>query len=241
MTLFPARSPWRDLAALSGGVVFAASLIYGGVMFVLRYDDPVAPGAPAAGPALINGLLFLVFGAHHSVLARPAVKARLARWLPGDAERVAYVWIASILFAAMVWLWQPVPGVLWRLSGAAVWALLAVQVGGGVLALAAVRRMDAIDLAGLRTALRRPPPAREATLVENGAYGLVRHPLYLAVLMFAWPVATMTATRFEMVLLVTAYVIVAIPFEERDLRRALGAAYGRYAAKVRWRLLPGLY
>ena len=39
----------------------------------------------------------------------------------------------------------------------------------------------------------------------------------------------------------TLYLVVAIPLEERSLRRAFGDDYIRYAREVRWRMLPFIY
>jgi protein-S-isoprenylcysteine O-methyltransferase Ste14 len=51
----------------------------------------------------------------------------------------------------------------------------------------------------------------------------------------------MTASRLLFALLSIAYLVVAIPWEERDLEREFGDAYRAYQAQVRWRMIPGLY
>jgi protein-S-isoprenylcysteine O-methyltransferase Ste14 len=38
-----------------------------------------------------------------------------------------------------------------------------------------------------------------------------------------------------------AYLLIAIPLEERTMRASPGGEYDRYTRKVRWRLIPGLY
>jgi protein-S-isoprenylcysteine O-methyltransferase Ste14 len=39
----------------------------------------------------------------------------------------------------------------------------------------------------------------------------------------------------------SAYLLIAIPFEERSIRAASNGAYDTYAKQVRWKLIPGLY
>ena len=39
----------------------------------------------------------------------------------------------------------------------------------------------------------------------------------------------------------SAYLLIAIPFEERSLRATTGGAYERYMQQVRWKLVPGVY
>jgi len=96
------------------------------------------------------------------------------------------------------------------------------------------------DLAGL-SALGGPQREPIDTPVSRGPYSVIRHPLYLAFLLLLWPMRVMTATRFLFAALFTVYVLLAIPLEERDLRRAFGDSYDEYGQRVRYRLIPGIY
>ncbi len=51
----------------------------------------------------------------------------------------------------------------------------------------------------------------------------------------------MTGTRLVFASVSTLYLVVAIPLEERQMRRTLGPAYTTYAGAVRWRRIPGVY
>ena len=51
----------------------------------------------------------------------------------------------------------------------------------------------------------------------------------------------MTNTRLVFALVSCVYLLIAIPFEERSLLRSSAGAYDRYAAAVRWKLLPRVY
>jgi hypothetical protein len=215
------------------------SLLY----FAWSYFGPF--GAGAAGDALLRPastdvLLFSVFALHHSVLARAGAKEHLARVVPPAMERSLYVWIASLLFIAVCAFWQPVPGVLWRAHGAAAWGLRALSLVGVWLTLQSAAMLDMFDLAGTR-AFMEPRTAASQGLKAHGPYGLVRHPIYLAWLFLVWTPASMNGTRFVFAAVSTAYLVIAIPFEERSLRASLGPAYAAYAARVRWRLVPGVY
>ena len=106
----------------------------------------------------------------------------------------------------------------------------------------AVRAIDALELAGIRQATHRPPalPALPA-LVITGPYRLVRHPLYLGWVLVTFGAPHLTGDRLTFAVLTTAYVLVAVPWEERSLARTFGADYASYSAQVRWRVLPYLY
>jgi protein-S-isoprenylcysteine O-methyltransferase Ste14 len=50
----------------------------------------------------------------------------------------------------------------------------------------------------------------------------------------------MTTGRLAFAAISTVYLVVAVPFEERSLRRRY-ASYAAYARQVRWRIIPGVY
>jgi protein-S-isoprenylcysteine O-methyltransferase Ste14 len=96
-----------------------------------------------------------------------------------------------------------------------------------------------ISLGKNRTA--NPEPKRDGHLVQNGIYGLVRHPLYLALILWAgswslfgrsWPAAAAT-------LALTLFLDSKARHEERLLRSRF-PEYRAYQSRVR-RFIPGLY
>ena len=79
-------------------------------------------------------------------------------------------------------------------------------------------------------------------LVTSGPFALVRHPIYLAMLLFMLSLATATAHERALWLAVPVFVIgtlIRTTREEALLRAEFGAAYDAYAARVK-RFIPGL-
>jgi protein-S-isoprenylcysteine O-methyltransferase Ste14 len=72
-----------------------------------------------------------------------------------------------------------------------------------------------------------------------GLYRYVRHPLYVGWLLTFWVTPTMTAAHLVFALATTAYILIAIRFEEKDLAGAHGPAYEAYRRQVPM-LVPGL-
>jgi len=72
-------------------------------------------------------------------------------------------------------------------------------------------------------------------------YGFVRHPLYFAWVLMVFAAPSMTGTRLVFAVLSTAYLAMAIPWEERTLVQVFGPEYEAYRRAVRWRMLPGIY
>ena len=248
-----------------GAGVFVVSLSY----FLLSYWTTFGrtSGGPIGMASVVwNVVLFSGFASHHSLFAREPVRRLLTRALP-HLERSVYVWIASLLFIGVCWMWQPVAGTLWELHGAAPLALAVLHIGGIALSVYSAALIDVFELAGIRQLnAQRPTPNSQPLPTPNsqlrptpnaqlgptanaqpfefktrGPYGWVRHPIYLGWFLIVFSVGTMTMTRFVFAVVSCAYVLVAIPFEERSIRASAGGAYDRYVRQVPRKLIPGLY
>ena len=64
------------------------------------------------------------------------------------------------------------------------------------------------------------------------AYRFVRHPLYVGWMLFFWAAPTMTVAHLLFAGLTTAYMLVAISVEERDLVDHFGEKYLKYQRQV---------
>lgn len=233
----------QTLIQTTGALVFGLALAYAGLVHVVAFDR--APGAwswtTGWRPVAANTALFTAFALHHSLFARLGVKAWVARIVGPALERSVYVWCASLLFIAIMRAWRDVPGVAWAIEGHARWVLVALQLAGIVVTVRAAQRLGVRRLAGLAAPATASPDGPAAALEQTGLYGFVRHPIYFAWILLVWPVPSMTGSRLLFALLSTAYLVAAIPLEERTLVRERGAAYRAYQRQVRWRMLPGIY
>jgi protein-S-isoprenylcysteine O-methyltransferase Ste14 len=129
------------------------------------------------------------------------------------------------------------PGELYHFKGAAAIPFYILQASGGLSAALGAARLDPLELAGMRQASAATSP----TLQTHGIYGYVRHPLYLGWVLLVWGTHHMTTDHLLFAALTTAYLMIAVPFEERGLISTFGRAYESYQQRVRWRILPGLY
>ena len=80
------------------------------------------------------------------------------------------------------------------------------------------------------------------TVVDTGLYGVVRHPMYSAatVIFLAMPLVLGSAISFCVFLPYPLLLVSRIRSEEKVLEEKL-PGYHEYEAKVRWRMLPGIY
>ena len=199
---------------------------------------PTIDGSPVGSTPtsiLVDIALIAAFGVQHSVMARPGFKAWWTRLVPEPIERSTYVLVSNLLVILLIWQWRPIGGIVWEVThpvGAGVLQGLFVL---GWLAIPLVSLMiDHFDLFGTRQVwlhLRgreyEPRPFR-----TPGAYRFVRHPLYVGWLLAFWSTPTMSISHFAFAGLLTAYIVLAIPLEERDLVAQFGERYARYRRSV---------
>jgi protein-S-isoprenylcysteine O-methyltransferase Ste14 len=224
-----------------GALLFISSLLLLVHAYFITFGR-ATPDGPTARTVLLDVGLFSVFALHHSAFARSGVKLWMTRLVPPALERSVYAWISSLLLMAVVLLWRPVPGVLYEVRGLWVIPFYAIQMLGVLLTLRSSSRLGILDLAGVDH-VRDDVGSGEAhvPLVTTGLYGFVRHPLYFSWLLFVFATPHMTMTRLTFAIVSSAYLGIAIPFEERGLIRTFGDDYRRYQRDVRWRMLPGVY
>jgi protein-S-isoprenylcysteine O-methyltransferase Ste14 len=188
------------------------------------------------GTALvINVGILSLFAVQHTVMARQAFKDWWTRFVPWSIERSTFVLFTVAILLLMIWQWQPLPEVVWRVENATLTALLWSLYGlGWAIVLISTFIIDHFDLFGLKQtisfALGRP--YQRPQFEERLFYRHVRHPLMLGFLIAFWAAPVMTWGRLLFALVTTAYILVAIQIEERELVSLHGEDYERYRRRV---------
>jgi protein-S-isoprenylcysteine O-methyltransferase Ste14 len=205
-----------------------------GNLLVPRSID-AAPVGPLWEALLVNTLLLGVFALQHSVMARPAFKEWLTRFVPTPAERSTYVLFSNLALVLLFWQWRPMGGVIWDVQdpiGRA--ACHGLYAGGWVIVLGTTFLINHFDLFGLRQVWLYlcGKPYTPLHFKTPGPYKMVRHPLYVGWLITFWATPTMTIAHLVFALGMTIYILVAIRFEERDLVEYHGEEYAAYRRKV---------
>lgn len=209
--------------------------------FLVPQTIDSAPKGPLGTALLVDLGLLALFAVQHSVMARPGFKRLLTRVVPQPAERSTYVLASCLAMFLLFWQWRPLGGVVWDLDGAvARAAAYGAYALGWLLVLVTTFLINHFDLFGLRQVVlhvrkRAYEPVRFVTPLP---YRLVRHPLYVGWILTFWATPTMTYSHLLFALITTAYILVAIRFEERDLMAA-HPEYREYRRRVPM-LLPSV-
>lgn len=215
-------------ALFFGTFLYAFGFI--GNLFVPKSIDG-APQVPLINAIVINSGLLLLFALQHSIMARPAFKAKWTKFIPEPIERSTYVLFSSLCLLLLVWQWQPMGGFIWSVENQVGKIILTgLFISGWLIVLVSTFMINHFDLFGLRQVWfyfigKKYEPLKFRTPFF---YKYVRHPLYFGWLIAFWATPVMSAAHLLFAVLTTGYIFTAIQFEEKDLVTHFGSKYEDY-------------
>lgn len=215
------------------------------IVFVSGLYEPLSVNAQKGEQSLlmgllINTLLISLFGIQHSVMARERFKVWLSKYIPESTERATFCLASSLVLFAITFFWAPMNGQLWDLSASSIGLFISCVGGAGwILLLVATFQLDHFELFGLKQTFYPliGKKMQDAEFKTPGLYKLVRHPIQLGVLIGVWAVPVSTVSHFMLAIGMTAYILVGLYFEEKDLVKEFGSRYSDYKKQVA-KLLP---
>ena len=213
--------------------VFAYSIGFIGNLFVPKSIDS-DPAGPLGVAIIVNVLLLGVFAVQHSVMARPAFKRWWTKIVPEPVERSTYVLFSNLALILLFWQWRPMGGVVWDIQEPVLCtALFALYGVGWLVILVSTLLINHFDLFGLRQVWLyfRGKPYTHLEFKTPGLYKHIRHPLYVGWFIAFWATPTMSIAHLVFACATTAYILIAVQIEERDLLK-YHDEYAKYRHRV---------
>lgn len=231
--------PLALLFAIVAYAIFFATFLYlivfvGDFSFSTRTVD-VGPAADPLAAALIDVGLIALFGVQHSVMARQGFKRWWTRIVPPPMERSVYVLSASVALIILFLFWRPIDTVVWDIANPVLNDLLWLLFWAGwATVLLSTFLINHFELFGLQQAWFHVR-GREAAAPEFRQpllYKWVRHPLYAGFFLAFWAAPEMTVGHLLLAVGLSAYMLIAIRHEEKDLVGLFGRDYELYRERV---------
>jgi methanethiol S-methyltransferase len=206
-------------------IVYALFLCLGGF-------DLLAWRAVPAWRLIFDGGLSLLFFLQHSGMVRQSFRRQATRAIPAACLPALYDLASGITLLLVLSLWQGPLIPLVSAHGVTRWCLRGVFCAGLALTFWAGMVMLEPSAAARRRLGSPKAEAPPAPLCLLGPYRYVRHPLYLANLLLIWSGPDLTADRLLFNVMWSAWILIGIRLEERDLIAVHGQAYRDYRASV---------
>jgi protein-S-isoprenylcysteine O-methyltransferase Ste14 len=222
------------------GFVGGGNLYGAGKSLVVPRSIDLSPTGSGEGIALrltVDALLLSLFAIQHSVMARAWFKRRFTQVVAPMLERSTYVVIASLILLLLFWQWRPIglERVAWDVQNSTGKLVLEGLFWlGWLIVLISTFLVDHFGLFGLKQAYcyLKGTECPAPTFKTPGFYKGVRHPIYLGFIIAFWSTPRMSMGHLFFAVMTTAYIIIAIQFEERDLIRSYGDRYKEYKKHV---------
>ena len=228
--------------AIVAYAIFFATFLY---LMVFVGDFPLGTRTVDSGPqsdpiaaVFIDIALIALFGLQHSIMARQGFKRWWMKIVPPPIERSIFVLAASVMLMILFIGWRPIDKVVWSVNPIThawasdlIWVAFAI---GWLTVLLSTFLINHFELFGLQQAwyhLRgrsaEPPKFRQPFF-----YKWVRHPLYLGFFLAFWAAPEMTIGHLLLAVGMSAYMLIAIRYEEHDLVSLFGRDYELYRQQV---------
>jgi len=219
-------------------LIAMASVAYA-IGFVANYWVPKSIDSGSVGPLgealVVNVLLLSLFAVQHSGMARRGFKKAWTAIVPEPIERSTYVLLSGLVLWLLCWQWRPITDEIWRVDNPIGSTLLqAVYFLGWGIVLLSTFLIGHADLFGLKQ-VSDHWLGREATAPEfktAALYKIVRHPMYLGLILAFWATPLMTLGHLLFAVVTTGYILIGIFLEERDLVTTFGESYETYRKRV---------
>lgn len=199
-------------------------------------------------------LIFLAFALIHSITISRRFKDLCKRAFGPTFMRVWYRFLFTVLSVVMVTIAfgmiRRVPdSVLWTAPDVLLWPMQGLRAAAVIFGAMAFQHLDGLEFLGLRQVWRyltrreiagNIDGLTQKDLVTTGVYGIVRHPLYAAGMVFVTFNPHVTVNGLTFTVLADLYFLFGMFIEERRFLHIFGERYREYMKEVP-RMVPRIF
>jgi protein-S-isoprenylcysteine O-methyltransferase Ste14 len=225
---------------LAHGIIYSAFLFAGVSMaalcvFIISGSFQLVDlGFNETGILIFDTGLSLLFFIQHSGMMRKTFQKKAQRIIPEAYYLAVYAIVSGVTLIFLLAFWQKSDWLIYSAKGPAQWGILLLFFTAGIgfmWGAGALGEFDPLGVKNIKNHLRAKPP-RVNPFIVKGPYRLVRHPLYLFVILMIWLCPDLTADRFLFNVLWTVWIVIGAILEERDLVDFFGNDYRKYQETV---------
>ena len=218
----------RFTAFMFDGVVyltFLFTILYAiGFVSGLVVPKAIDTGGESGGfeAACVNLVLMSLLPVQHSGVVRDSFKHWWGPFIPRSMERCAHLLCASLALLLLFWQWRAIPAVVWHTEEPEMAMLIAtLSFVAWVMVIMSAFLIDQSEPVGLyRVADSRT--GRQMPAVAPFHHRLLRRPIYPGIIIAFWAAPTMSVGHLLLAVVTTAYILLAIVMEGRNLIGAPG-------------------
>ena len=182
---------------------------------------------------VLLAVLWILFGVLHSVFAGLNIKQRVGARFPNTFKyyRLWYSLFAFLTFGLVMWYFVQLPSPLLYSRNFFTNAVGSIVALTGAVIMSICIKKYFLSLSGLKSLFEERPTHQ---LMINGIHRYMRHPLYLGTFLGIWGAFVFypTLSFFITNVLITAYTLIGISFEEKKLVAEFGNDYKTYQQQV---------
>lgn len=185
---------------------------------------------------IILSILWIVYGVFHSLTATESFKNLLKSALGRFSiyYRLIYNTLAVVLILPIIKFQLDSPTELLLEQSIMNQILGGLMMGSGIfLGFSALKQYDLSEFLGTDV-LKDSTKKKQELLIKDELSSIVRHPLYLGILIFLWGAFGFFGTSLHLVTAIslTFYIRIGIHFEEKRLVKEFGKQYEKYQKEV---------
>ncbi len=186
------------------------------------------PARPLLSSILLNASLLMLWFVQRNAFSNASFQQWMRRKIPLPLHQCTHVMLSCLYLLFLMWLWQPVGGLVWSVENSIAQTILTIlYLAGWGTVIVGSFLANHFEWTGLRRlwAYYKNKNLKPRPMQMPGFYKLVRHQIFLGMFLILWSTPKMTIVHLLLAILLTGYYFVFIrPDEQQSLQHIIQRA-----------------